>query len=118
MGKEGLPMSWKETCPMTERMHFVSDLLKDERSMTELCRMYGISRPTGYKWRDRFDSGGVAAPADRSHAPLHQTYAVDEGVVPRLLQVRRQQPTRGSRQPLGHRLGRGLSGRFASTACR
>jgi len=59
-------MSWKETCPMTERMHFVSDLLKDERSMTELCRIYGISRTSGYKWRDRFDSGGLAALADRA----------------------------------------------------
>jgi putative transposase len=93
-------MSWKETCAMTERMHFVSDLLKDERSMTELCRMYGISRPTGYKWRDRFDNGGVAALADRSHAPLHQPDAVDEAVVQRLLQVRRQHPTWGPRKLL------------------
>jgi len=85
---------------MTERMHFVSDLIKDERSMTELCRMYGISRPTGYKWRDRFDSGGVAALADRSHAPLHQPYAVDEAVAQRLLQMRRQHPTWGPRKLL------------------
>jgi putative transposase len=93
-------MSWKETCPMTERMHFVSDLLKDERSMTELCRIYGISRTSGYKWRDRFDGGGVAALADRSHAPLHQPYAVDEVVTQRLLQVRRQHPTWGPRKLL------------------
>jgi len=93
-------MSWKETCPMTERMHFVSDLLKDERSMTELCRIYGISRTSGYKWRDRFDGGGVAALADRSHAPLHQPHAVDEVVMQRLLQVRRQHPTWGPRKLL------------------
>jgi putative transposase len=93
-------MSWKETCPMTERMRFVSDLLKDERSMTELCRIYGISRTSGYKWRDRFDGGGVAALADRSHAPLHQAHAVEEVVMQRLLQVRRQHPTWGPRKLL------------------
>jgi putative transposase len=93
-------MSWKETCPMTERMQFVLDLLKDERSMSELCRIYGVSRTTGYKWRDRFDSGGVAALTDRSHAPLHQPYAVDEVAVQRLLQVRRQHPSWGPRKLL------------------
>src|SRR5258707_11810664 len=91
-------MSWKETCPMTERMHFVSDLLKDERSMTELCRMYGISRPTGYKWRDRFDNGRVAALADPPHAPLHQPHPVDEGAVQRVLQGGPPHPPRGPRQ--------------------
>src|SRR5258708_24260558 len=99
MGKEGLPMSWKETCPMTERMHFVSDLLKDERSMTELCRMYGISRPTGYKWRDRFDSGGVAAPADRSHSPPPQPYPGDEGVGQRGVPGGPAPPARGPPKP-------------------
>ena len=93
-------MSWKETCPMTERMHFVSDLLRDERPMTELCRMYGISRTTGYKWRDRYAIGGVAALEDRSHAPLHQPHAVSEVVVQRLLQVRRLHPTWGARKLL------------------
>src|SRR5258706_14216474 len=97
MGKEGLPMSWKETCPMTERMHFVSDLLKDERSMTELCRMYGISRPTGYKWRDGFDSGRVAALAGGAHWPPHQPYPRAEVQGQRLLPVARQPPTQGPR---------------------
>ena len=93
-------MSWKETCPMTERMHFVSDLLKDERHMAELCRLYGISRTTGYKWRDRYADGGVTALADRSHARVHQPHAADEVVVQRLLQVRRQHPTWGPRKLL------------------
>ena len=93
-------MSWKETCPMTERMHFVSDLLKGERDMSELCEVYGISRKTGYKWLDRYESGGVAALADRSHARLRQPDAVAADLVQRLVQARRQHPSWGPRKLL------------------
>ena len=93
-------MSWKETCPMTERKKFVADVLRGERYVTELCDLYGISRKTGYKWLDRFESGGVAALSDRSHAPLWQPHAVAAPLVQRLLQVRRQHPTWGPRKLL------------------
>jgi putative transposase len=93
-------MSWKETCAMKERMHFVSDLLRAERRMSELCDIYGISRKTGYKWRDRFATGGAAALVDRSHAVLCQPHAVNPDQVERLLQVRRQHPTWGPRKLL------------------
>jgi transposase InsO family protein len=100
MGKEGLPMSWKETCPMTERLKFVTDVLRGERYMSELCDLYGISRKTGYKWLDRFEAGGAAALTDRSHARLCQPNAVAAPLVQRLLQVRRLHPTWGPRKLL------------------
>jgi len=93
-------MSWKETCPMTERMRFVSELLEGERGMSELCRVYGISRKCGYKWQDRYAQGGVQALEDRSHARLTQARAVDEATARRLVQVRRKHPTWGPRKLL------------------
>ena len=36
-------MSWKETCPMNERVRFIGDLLGEERNMSELCTLYGVS---------------------------------------------------------------------------
>ncbi|MFL5308322.1 MAG: helix-turn-helix domain-containing protein, partial [Polyangia bacterium] len=38
---------------MSERMQFVSRLSKGER-MVDLCREFGISRKTGYKFWERF----------------------------------------------------------------
>ena len=38
--------------------------------MTELCARSGISRNTGYKWRERFLALGVAGLAEHSRAPL------------------------------------------------
>ena len=93
-------MSWKETCAMSERKKFVLDVLRDERPMSELCDLYGISRKTGYKWVDRFEQGGEGALADRSHARRPQAHAVAAPLVQRLVQVRRQHPSWGPRKLL------------------
>lgn len=39
---------------MEERMKFIHEWQRGEEwSFAELCRHYGVSRKTGYKWRDR-----------------------------------------------------------------
>jgi len=50
-------MPWKESNIMSERMCFVSRLIAGER-MTDLCREYGISRKTGYKFWGRYKMFG------------------------------------------------------------
>ncbi len=52
-------MSWKETCPMNERVRFIGELLAEERSMSELCTLYGVSRKTGCKWLARYEAAGA-----------------------------------------------------------
>ena len=42
-------MAWKERSRMDERVVLVSEYVKGERSMAELCREFGISRKTAYK---------------------------------------------------------------------
>ena len=52
-------MPWKETGPLEQRVQFLSEWKKGEASMAALCRAFGISRPTGYKWVARyFEDGG------------------------------------------------------------
>src|ERR1700682_4244129 len=51
-------MAWKETHVMDERMKFVADWLSGEVSLAELCRWYGVSRKTGYKFIGGFGGGG------------------------------------------------------------
>lgn len=71
-------MTWKATDAMKERTKFV---LEWERrwneaeggpvNMAELCRMFGISRQTGYKWVTRYRESGhdLRAVAERSRRP-------------------------------------------------
>lgn len=61
-------MSWRETCPMNERVRFITALLQHEWTMTELCEHFGISRRTGYKWWHRYEKAGVEGLRDRSRA--------------------------------------------------
>jgi putative transposase len=35
-------------------MHFIEAHQRGEFSVSELCRRFGISRKTGYKWLERF----------------------------------------------------------------
>jgi len=52
-------MPWQETDPMFERLHFAQDIACGQWTITEWCSRYGISRNTGYKWRERLLALGV-----------------------------------------------------------
>ena len=52
-------MPWKETRVSDERMRFIAEYERQEMSMAVLCRRYGISRKTGYKWVARWQAEGV-----------------------------------------------------------
>ena len=66
-------MPWKESGPVEERMIFVTRILNGER-MTDLCREFGISRKTGYKFLQRYTTKGIDGLQDLSlvlESPRH-----------------------------------------------
>jgi putative transposase len=93
-------MPWKESCVMNERMIFIAACLADERSFSEICVRLGISRKTGYKWRDRYETSGAAGLCDLSSARHTQLHAIAPGVADRLIALRRSRPTWGPRKLL------------------
>jgi putative transposase len=68
-------MPWRVTSPMYERQRFVLDAEHTSASFAELCRRYGVSRKTGYKWLDRYARFGPDSLADRSHRPQQCPHA-------------------------------------------
>ena len=52
-------MAWQETCVMDERLCFVSACLEGGDSISELCRVFGISRKTGHERLGRCQRDGV-----------------------------------------------------------
>lgn len=66
--------------------------------MAELCREYGISRKTGYKWLQRFLDGGIPALMDRSRAPLSRPNATDDAVVDAVVALKKRRVTWGSKK--------------------
>ena len=61
-------MTWKDVTIMDQRYRFILDYQGQENSLAELCRAYGISRPTAYKWLTRYQEAGLEGLRDRSHA--------------------------------------------------
>lgn len=77
-------MPWKEVTVMSVRMEFINLASMDDANVSELCRRFGISRKTGYKWLRRFNENGIAGLNDRSKRPLvspRQTPADMENIV-------------------------------------
>src|SRR5439155_15952185 len=91
-------MPWEETCVMDERMSFIVDWQRDETTFAELCRHYGVSRRTGYKWVERFEDGGIDGLRDLSRAPHHFPNAVIEAHEAATLAVRGRHPSWGPKK--------------------
>lgn len=89
-------MPWKEASAMDERCRFCHEFERGQVSLAELCRAFGISRPTGYKWLARFKADGVAALADRSRARLTQADAYPAAIREQVIRARRRHPTWGA----------------------
>ena len=88
-------MGWTETRAVDERMRFVMAVEKREEAFAAVCRRFGVSRKTGYKWLGRYDEAGVEGLIERSRAPLNHPHAIMEAVAERCLAVRRAHPTWG-----------------------
>jgi len=52
------------------RLSLVTEIVEKGRSVSSVCRDFGVSRPTAYKWVNRSKEFG-ASPDDRSRPPLH-----------------------------------------------
>ncbi|HVK84050.1 MAG TPA: IS481 family transposase [Kofleriaceae bacterium] len=96
-GTQEVRVPWKESRPVTERMTFVKRLEQGER-MAELCREYGISRKTGYKYLERFRQHGPEGLFDYSRAPIGRPQTTSEAVVKLVLDARRAHPTWGPKK--------------------
>lgn len=84
---------------MEERKRFIEDWLAGGReNIAALCRVYQISRKTGYKWLERFREGGLAALEDRSRAAHRQPRRIPEEIEQRLIEARRLHPSWGPKK--------------------
>jgi putative transposase len=88
-------MGWMETCAVDERMRFMLAVKEREESFAAVCRQFGVSRKTGYKWLTRYAAEGVTGLSDRSRAPLHHPQAITAAIAERCLAVRHAHPTWG-----------------------
>ncbi len=57
-------MPWQECTVMESRREFVMVATRDGANIREVCRRFGISPKTGYKWLHRYRAEGDAGLTD------------------------------------------------------
>lgn len=83
---------------MSLREEFAEKALQEGANMSALCREYQISRPTGYKWRKRYQARGQAGLRDRSRRPQTSPERTSPKVEQMVLEARKAHPAWGGRK--------------------
>src|SRR3990170_4900424 len=81
-----------ELSVMEQRYQAVLAVVQDGWRVVEVARRLGVSRQSVHAWVARYEQGGLAALADRSHRPSscpHQTCPETEAEI---CELRRQHP--------------------------
>lgn len=90
-------MPWRKSGPVSERMVFITRLMSGER-MNDLCAEFGISRKTGYKFKDRYDRLGPEGLFDVSRRPLRTPWKTPEPIQELVVALRLEHPTWGPKK--------------------
>ena len=67
-------------------------------SVADLCRAYSISRPTAYRWINRYNETGPEGLVDRSSRPHSCSHATLEAIENSILVLRTKHPSWGARK--------------------
>ena len=91
-------MPWKESRIVDQRLQFLSSYQQKEMSLSDLCREFGVSRPTGYRWINRYKEVGPEGFLDRSRKPHGCSHATSEATENAILALRSKHPSWGARK--------------------
>jgi transposase InsO family protein len=90
-------MSWEVSRVVEKRKEFLADYVSGEWTMSELCRAYKISRPTGYAVLRAYARDGEAGLEQRSRAARRHPNQTSPEIEGQVLLLRRKHPLWGPR---------------------
>jgi putative transposase len=91
-------MAWEKFKLEQQRLHLVQAYLADGSIMTHLCKQYGISTKTGYKWVHRFLEGGEEALKDLSRTPHNSRYLYSKHQIDQAIDLKLRHLTWGPKK--------------------
>lgn len=83
---------------MSLRLEFVQLAGQEGTNIRQLCRRFGVSAPTAYKWLERFGAEGPAGLVDRSRRPHRSPRRTTPAIEALLIDERDRYPARGGRK--------------------
>jgi transposase InsO family protein len=81
-----------------QKIEFVALAAQAGANMSELCRRFGISRKTGYKWLSRYERQGQTGLEPLSRRPRHTPGRTPEALEAQVLALRRLHSAWGGRK--------------------
>ena len=90
-------MPWKVSRLMDERTRFIYKFL-DTGNMAEVCREFGISRKTGYKYYDRYVKFGIIGMMDDPRGASYHPNQTPRQIEELILELRTDRPTWGPKK--------------------
>jgi transposase InsO family protein len=83
---------------MSRKMEFAERASQPGAKLAAVCREFGVSRQTGYKWLTRFREHGFEGLEEQSRRPKSSPLALGEEVVAAVLEARDAHPTWGPKK--------------------
>ena len=90
---------------MEQRYQAVLAVVQDGWKVSEVAERLGVSRQSVHAWIARYEAGGLAALADRSHRPASCPHQTAPELEARICELRREHPGWGPRR-IVHELAR------------
>jgi transposase InsO family protein len=81
-----------------EVVQFITEVNNSQESFAALCRRFGISRKTGYKWCDRYEEFGPAGLEERAPIALTCPHKTADALVTALVELRKEHPSWGPKK--------------------
>src|SRR3981081_3336453 len=88
----------REMSVTEQRYKAVLAVIGEGRTVIELSRDWGVSRPTMHRWLARYEGDGLEGLNDRSHRPAHSPHQMPPAVEAMVLEMRRSHPYWGGRR--------------------
>jgi transposase InsO family protein len=98
-------MPWKVLTPMSEKKEFIALVSSCQSNISELCRRFGISRKTAYKWINRYEADGESGLGEKSRKPCSSPNQTSLETQEAIIEIRKNLPTWGGRK-IRHLLAR------------
>jgi transposase InsO family protein len=96
-------MPFQERSIMSLKLEFVRLVAEGGCSFAELCRRFQISRPTGYRWLQRYHAEGAVGLVEQSRRPHASPASTPDELEAAVVEVRRSHPRWGGWK-IRHRL--------------
>jgi transposase InsO family protein len=91
-------MSLQEVLTLSRRFEFVMLAQQEGCNFSDLCKRFGFSRKTGYKWLSRFQTRGEDGLWDLPRRPHHSPNKTDDSIADTVIALRELHKTWGARK--------------------